>query len=376
MGKIRLLHVVPSLNKGGQEKQLFELVRRLDKRRYDIMVVSLSDGCFWTKEISRYARCVEIERKGRVELKRLVRLVRLMREFGPDIVQCWSYSAIAYGISGALASSVPIKIITVRGKERCKNAAIYLANNAFYRLSDLVIYNSTEALNYERTLYRLPERKSKVILNGVDTGEFSPVRPEDRSSVLGIRIPENYKVIGTAASLTKRKNLTMFFDCAHEMLKIDAGFVFVLAGEGELEKELKGYARSLGIDGSVHFAGRRNDIPSLLGCFDAFWLTSKEEGTPNSILEAMAAGVPVVATDVGGNREIIEHPINGYLVTLNDVKRMAGLTMKVLGNRPERERVVENALETVRMKFDMRRMVEDYDNAYRAFYEVNACGSR
>lgn len=376
MAKIRLLHVMPSLNKGGQEKQLFELVRRLDRHRYDIMVVSLSDGCFWTKEISKYARCVEIERKGRMELKRLVRLIRLMREFRPDIVQCWSYSAIAYGMSGALLSSVPIKIITVRGKERCKSASIYLANNALYRLSDLVIYNSTEALNYEKSLYRLPERKTKVILNGVDTGEFSPLCAEDRSRVLGISVPENHKVIGTAASLTDRKNLTMFLDSAKAMLKMDAGLFFVLAGEGDREKELKGYATSLGIDGSVHFAGRRNDMPSLLGCFDAFWLTSREEGTPNSILEAMAAGVPVIATDVGGNREIIEHHVNGYLVPLNDVGRMAELTIKVLGNRPEREKVVANALETVRGKFDMRRMVEDYDSMYRAFYEVDPCGSR
>lgn len=368
-GKIRLLHVTPSLNKGGQEKQLFELVRRLDKKRYDIMVVSLSDGCFWTKDISRYARCVEIERKGHMELKRLARLVRLIREFSPDIIQCWSYSAIVYGISGALACSVPIKILTVRGKERCKSAAMYLMNNALYRLSDLVIYNSTEALKYERRLYRLPERKLKVIHNGVDPGEFSPACV-DKSRVLGFSVPENHRVIGTTASLTRRKNLTMFLDCAKAILKRDAGFAFVLAGAGDQEKELKDYARSLGVERSVYFAGCRNDIPNLLRCFEAFLLTSKEEGTPNSILEAMAAGVPVIATDVGGNREIIEHRVNGYLVPLNDVERMADFTLEVLGNGSERERIAANAAETVCRKFDMRRMVEDYDNTYRTVFRT------
>jgi len=216
MGKIKLLHVAPSLNKGGQEKQLFELVRRLDSQSYDIMVVSLSEGCFWTKEISRYARCVEIERKGRIELRRLSRLVSLIRDFRPDIIQCWSYSAIAYGISGALLASVPIKIITIRGKERCKSA-VYLANNALYRLSDLVIYNSAEALMYEKRLYRLPERRAKVIYNGIDWTEFDPVI-EDRSSVLGFPVPEGQSVIGTVASLTGRKNLKMFLEAAKEVL--------------------------------------------------------------------------------------------------------------------------------------------------------------
>lgn len=368
MGKIRLLHVAPSLNRGGQEKQLFELVKRLDKQRYEIMVISLSDGCSWTKEISKYVLCVEIERKGHLELKRLARLIRLIRGFGPDIIQCWSYSAIAYGMIGALASSVPIKIVTVRGKERCRSAAMYLVNNAFYRLSDLVIYNSTEALKYEKRLYRLLERKSKVIYNGIDPGEFSTARSIDRSRVLGFQVPEKHAVIGTTASLTKRKNLTMFLDCAKEVLERDIGFVFVLVGTGDQEEELKSYARSLGVDRQVHFVGCRNDIPDLLRCFEVFWLTSSEEGTPNSILEAMAAGVPVIATDVGGNREILEHNVNGYLVRLNDVERMADFTMKVSGGGPERERIVANARETIGRKFGMMRMVNDYDSIYRSVF--------
>lgn len=374
MGKIKLLHVAPSLNKGGQEKQLFELVRRLDSQSYDIMVVSLSEGCFWTKEISRYARCVEIERKGRIELRRLSRLVSLIRDFGPDIIQCWSYSAIAYGISGALLASVPIKIITIRGKERCKSA-VYLANNALYRLSDLVIYNSAEALMYEKRLYRLPERRAKVIYNGIDWTEFDPVI-EDRSRVLGFPVPEGRSVIGTVASLTGRKNLKMFLEAAKEVLARAEGLVFVLAGSGDREKELKDYSMSLGLERAVRFIGRRDDVPKLLKCFDAFWLTSMEEGTPNSILEAMAAGVPVVATDVGGNSEIIEHGANGFLVPLNDIKRMADHTMQVLIKGPEREKITANARGTVRMKFDMARMVEDYDSTYRALYWGNPCRLR
>ena len=127
---------------------------------------------------------------------------------------------------------------------------------------------------------------------------------------------------------------------------------------------------------AVRFIGRRDDVPKLLKCFDAFWLTSMEEGTPNSILEAMAAGVPVVATDVGGNSEIIEHGANGFLVPLNDIKRMADHTMQVLIKGPEREKITANARRTVRMRFDMARMVEDYDSTYRALYGGNPCRLR
>ena len=136
---------MPTLNNGGQEKQLYELIARLDKNQYEIMVVSLSDECYWTTYISEYAQCIEIKRKGHIEFNRLIKLNKLINKFKPDIIQCWSYSAIVYGMASAILNSVPIKIITIRGKEKYKSTMMYLINYILYRFSKVMIYNSMEA---------------------------------------------------------------------------------------------------------------------------------------------------------------------------------------------------------------------------------------
>lgn len=358
------MHIVPTLNKGGQEKQLYELVKRLDKDRYEITVICLSNDCFWTKYISEYAKCIEIERKRGMEFNRLIKLIKLTNKIEPDIIQCWGYSATVYGMISAILNSVPIKIITIRGKEKYKSIMMYLINYIFYRFSKLIIYNSIEALEYEKKIYNLSEHKLKVVFNGINIDDFNTDDIQNRSAVLGIQVPENCKTIGTTSSLTKRKNLTMFLDCAKGILKKWSNFIFVIAGIGDQVKELKDYAKVLNIEKSVFFLGFRNDIPQLLKCFDALWLTSIEEGTPNSILEAMAAGIPVIATDVGGNREIIKHRINGFIVPLNDMEQMVNYTIEVLNKRLLKEKIIKEARETIRNKFDMNKMIAEMDNIY------------
>jgi glycosyltransferase involved in cell wall biosynthesis len=166
-------------------------------------------------------------------------------------------------------------------------------------------------------------------------------------------------IIGSVGRLTYQKGLDVLLDALAQLPFINVHLI--VAGTGEERERLREQARRLGIDRRVHLVGYRKDIPQWLGALDVYVQPSRFEGAPNALLEAMAAGCPIVATEVDGNSELIADGIHGWLVQADHVGSLAGALGEALANRQEARRRGAAAYERARTEFSVERMVERWE---------------
>jgi len=166
------------------------------------------------------------------------------------------------------------------------------------------------------------------------------------------------------ARLTQQKGLTYLLEALAELRQRFPNLFCVVVGEGELQREQEALAERLGLSGYVNFCGPRRDVPVVLHCLDLFVLPSLFEGLPLSLLEAMAAGTPVVATDVAGNNEAIMNRVNGRLAPPADAQALAQIMADVLEHPEQAEVMARRALETVRQKYTIGPVTAAYEELY------------
>jgi glycosyltransferase involved in cell wall biosynthesis len=209
----------------------------------------------------------------------------------------------------------------------------------------------------------VPREKLRTIYNGIDVktaccaDDGVRVRHE-------LGIPERTPVLGTIANLYPVKGHTFLLKAAAEVARAVPLAVWLLAGRGRLLGELEDEARRLGIADQVRFLGFRDDAAALLQAVNVFILPSLSEGLPVAVLEAMAAGKPVVATDVGGNREVIVDGQTGFLVPPRDAGALAARTITLLTDKSLADRYGAEGQARVREEFSLERMVSAYEELY------------
>jgi glycosyltransferase involved in cell wall biosynthesis len=219
----------------------------------------------------------------------------------------------------------------------------------------------------------LPGETVETVPNGVDTKVFSPSTGMDRGQVIGQKIPG--MVVGCVARFDPIKNHDLLLEAFALVRRANPDALLVLVGDGPLREALEQRARQPDLLGSVVFTGNRRDTPDLYRCFDTFALTSKAEGTSMSILEAMASGCCVVATDVGGNGALLDHGAAGVLVPSGDTAALADRLSAVLGDADQRRRFGEHARARAMDTYSLRTMALRYVAIYRAALARSA-GSR
>jgi glycosyltransferase involved in cell wall biosynthesis len=223
---------------------------------------------------------------------------------------------------------------------RLTRAALALSRPAYVAVSQAV-------KDYSCVNLAIRPEQVRVIYNGVDLTEFSPDGHNGRS-------PHNGRtVIGMAARFSAEKNHDGLLTAAAELARRGVDFELRLAGEGGLRPQCKKRAAALGIAERVRFLGMVEDVPRFLDDLDVFVLPSLREGLPMTILEAMAMGVPVVATGIAGVPEVVRHGENGLLVPPGDPTALADALACLAGDEPLRRRLGRNALVTVREGFSV-----------------------
>jgi len=195
-----------------------------------------------------------------------------------------------------------------------------------------------------------------TVHNGIDLRPFCQTDGSAARRRLGFE--DSDLLIGALGRLAPQKGFIYLMRAMPLVLAAVPAARLVMIGEGPLEEELKGEARNLGVADRVHFLGFRRDVPDLLAAFDVFALPSLWEGLSISLIEALAAARPIVATDIDGNREVIEHGETGLLVPPADVPALAGALGKVLLDRPLAARLGASARRSAEARFSFERMVE------------------
>jgi glycosyltransferase involved in cell wall biosynthesis len=219
-----------------------------------------------------------------------------------------------------------------------------------FRRSHAVICNSNEVAQFAVANYKAPAERIHVVYNGVDTVRFGSRRAPSANSHL------QSLVVGTVARLERQKNLDVFLEAAACVRRSVPNARFEIVGEGMERRHLEEQALSRCLGDVVRFRGATRDVPGFLRTIDQFWLTSDWEGTPNVVLEAMAAGLPVIATKVGGTSEIIEHGRTGFLVDRGDAAAISALSLELSLNRVKAEQIGTRAQVAVREHFSLDRM--------------------
>lgn len=361
----KVCYVIGQLNRAGAEKQLYYLVKGLDRSMFSPAVVSLSRGGYWGEALrSLGIQVVEIERKRRGEIRRLSGLTGFFRSMRPHIVHSFLFSANTYGRMAAVLAGVPVVITSERNLPRVgKDKTVFkmITDKVFAPLSDAIVCNSRSAEECLRERYLYDPGRLFTVHNGIEAAEY-PLKDRRYVDAAGDI------VVGTIGNLYPKKNHRLFLEMA-EMVTVqcrDKNVRFLIAGDGPLRKELQSHAVRLGIRGKVEFTGAIDDICRILGAMDVFVLTSSYEGLSNAIMEAMASGLPVVATDVGGNRELIVDGETGFLAPEGDGAALADRVLALAGDRNLMARMGEKGRQRMLNEFPVKKMVSETEKIYRA----------
>ena len=346
-----------------------ELIRRIDPQRFTVHVVVFRKVGGWLPRIAaQAASIVEFPLDGFARLGTLVQLLRFARWCRREriaIVQTCDFYANVFGLPGAFLGGVPVRIGSRRELNPDKSAARIRLQRLAYRFATRIVANSPAA---REILISEGVRAARVslIANGIDADGYRQARAErpvrTLISVANLRPEKSHEtLIAAAAQLTT----------AHPELRIQ------IVGDGARRAELEAFARARVVAGSIEFLGHREDVPALLAAADAFVLTSRSEACPNCAIEAMASGLPVVASAVGGLLDLIVSGSTGLLVSPGDVDGFA-TAISSLVQDPARARAIgQAAQDEVRGRYSYEQMVRAFEDLYAAGLEaVRHRGSR
>lgn len=345
-----------SFDPGGTERQMIELIRRLDDTRYRVHVVCLRREGAWLPHVtSRAASVVEFRISGFARLQTLRQIWRYAqwcrRERITVLHTCDFYSNI-FGLAGGALAGVPVRIGSRRELDPGKTSGQIRLQRLAYKFATRIVANSPAAAAILRT-EGIPSADVVRISNGVDASAY-PARMER---------PDVRQVI-TVANLRPEKSHETLIAAAAQLAVSCPNLRYQIVGEGSRREALETLARARGVDHIVEFLGHREDVPALLAAADVFVLPSRSEAFPNGVLEAMAAGLPVVACAVGGLLDLIETGRTGILVPPSDPEPLA-VALRSLYDHPERARDMgREGRREVRGQYSYERMVGAFDDLY------------
>jgi glycosyltransferase involved in cell wall biosynthesis len=378
--KINILFPVNFLGVGGAEQQLLELVKGIDKSRFNPFVVTLYPGGQLYEEIQQMpdVEIMSVNRKGKLDFLILIKMLSILRQNKIDIIQPFSTPAALFGLLAALVNRTPVKIMTERGGFRSDNTLgfqFYQKTQDFFtRFADLVVANSEAGRDYLISRGINPAC-IKVVYNGLNTKRLVPDPKKVEQIRDQMKLPENGTVIGMVASFFPDKDYPMFIKGAKIIHQTMPQTRFAFLGDGPLRRDMENLARESGLEPFVTFFGSQRDIASYISCFDISCLCADDsEGCSNVILESMALGKPVVATDGGGNRELVKNTNTGLLVPMQDVQAFANAVLKYLRQPDQARETAQRAQKMVFERFSLTRMVHDYEQLYEHILQIKGRG--
>ncbi len=360
---IKLLLLIPTLDRSGAEKQLTLLATHLPRTEFSVHVACLTRSGPYAAELEAAGiPCSVLNKRFKCDPIAFGRLRRLLKQWQPDVLHTWLFAANAYGrLAAGPRPQFPIVV-----SERCVDSwksgwQLWLDRKLAPRTTRLV-GNSNSVADFYRDL-DIPDTKLRVIHNGIDLVSFPIDARENLRRELGI--PPESHVVGYIGRLARQKRV-MDLIWAFELIRVMHGEVyFVIAGDGPERAKLEQFTRDVEIAPRVKFLGHRDDAQRLLPACDLFWLGSDFEGQSNSVMEAMAAGLPVVASDIPPNRKLVVHGETGYLAPVGDRVAFAQLAERLLLDPALARQLGSAGRNRIESQFSVARMVEAYTRLYR-----------
>jgi glycosyltransferase involved in cell wall biosynthesis len=358
----RILHIIPTLDRAGAEKQLVLLTGGLPKDRFDVHVCVLTRDGPLHEEFDRAGVPVTvIGKRWRLDPYAYWALKRHVRRLQPDLVQTWLFAANAYGRAAALACGVKHLVASERCVDPWKNEWQYAIDRYLARRTSRIVANSESVRDFYLR-HGLPADRFAVIPNAV--GPASPSRWTREEFLDHLGLPPGTRVVGLVGRLWSQKRVKDAIWVADLLKVVRDDLHLLIIGDGPERERLVRYRDQVLIRDKVHFLGHRNDVAHLLPHFDVLLSTSGYEGQSNAILEAMAAGRPVVATNIPGTRDLVVDGQTGYFAPLGDRATMAKHINRLLDDPDLARRLGDAARQRVLEEFSVEKMIARYVAVY------------
>jgi L-malate glycosyltransferase len=370
--KPRVMQLVLSLSPGGTERLVIDIVRGL-ANRVDSVVCCLDEAGAWAAELAPLnVPVVTLRRIPGFHPSLALDIARVMKAHAIEIVHCHHYSPYVYGLLASILRPGIKLVFTEHGKlsNHGPSKKRRLVNPLLARWPARVCAVSAD-LKQHMVDEGFPAHRVDVLYNGIDPGE-RPTSADRRAARAALGIPNDAFVLGTAGRLDPVKNLSAFLGAHAVLAARDPNIRCVVVGDGPERAFLEDKAANLGISKSVVFTGYRQDVRALLPAFDVYVNSSVYEGVSLTILEAMAASLPVIATRVGGNPEVVVDQETGLLVQ-GRACALAEAIGGLLHDSQRRRAMGDAARWRVIRHFSIARMVDDYARAYLGLPETTAC---
>lgn len=375
MQKITIAFVIDTIKipLGGTENQLLNLIQNLNKNKFRVFFCYLEESNWIKENIAKEMtfNIGSLNYKHPNLIKRIIRFSRFLKKNKINILQSFFRdSNFVATVSGKIAKT-PIIISSRRNKGHWHNKTELILLRFLNPMTTRILTNSYDIKQYSHQHEKISNKKIDVIYNGYDNAFFG----DNKKLEQDIRSCCNFNTESITAvcisNLKPVKNLEFLIETTKLIVDKHPEFQLLIIGEGIEREKLIKLCETCKLKKNISFLGFRKDIPALLKLTNIGILASKSEGLSNTIIEYMVSGLPVVATDVGGNKELIEHKVNGYLVPLNDCIKMSNYIIELLNNPELREKMGGKSKKIAITKFSLKKYVSEHEKYYKNLIDLS-----
>lgn len=365
--KPKIALVIPTLDQGGAEKQLCLLADGLPKDLFEVHVIVLTHTGpreEWLRQ--RNIPLHFINKRGKFDPIAWWKLYKLFRSLKPDLVHTWIFAANAYGRSAALAAGVPVVAASERSVDPWKSEWQFWIDRLLAKRAPRITTNSSGVIDF-------------YVGKGIESKYFTLIpnavvplaaRAESKETVANrLGVPSDRKWIVSVGRLWHQKGYKDLIWGAEMLRMLREDTCFLIIGEGPERKRLELYRDNIRAGSQVYLLGERSDVPEILQHADVLWNGSLYEGQSNVILEAMLSEVPVVASDIPGNRDLVQDRETGLLFAPGDVDRLTRLTNELFNDPEMKSQIIENAKQRVTTEHSCKAMIERHIELYQKWLQ-------
>jgi len=383
----RIMMIIPTLVQGGAEKQMSLLSAGLPKDRFDVSVCVLTHSGPWECYLRSQRIPVQvIGKRFKVDPISFYKLQRHVKRVKPDLVHTWIYAANAYGRMAAKLAGVKKIVAGERCVDLWKTEAHFAVDRYLAKSTSAIVTNSNGVVDFYLK-NKIGDGKFKVIPNGIDFEAADPMKKGSNSEPdlpaditkesleiytararwrKELGLAPSVRIIASVARLWPQKRIkdliwaTDLVNCTRDDLHL------VIAGEGPDDHELREFAKEAGVGDRVHFVGHLSNPKSLLQASDLYALASEYEGQSNSLMEAILRGVPVIVSDIPGNRDLVPNSSHGFHFNVSDRAGLAREICAALGDLPQAKQRATLAKAYLQQNFSLQAMLQNYSQLYQS----------